>query len=350
MDTKILTISLSLLFLGSSYAQQNTLPQSGNVGIGTINPDSKLSVNGSVRIDSALIVKDSVRINKNLRVDQDVRFLGLAKMNDVKVLDNFVSNGLSKFNGDVKFSVLEEISNLNNKYVVVTNENGLAKKVSYDSLVNILKSGIYAPFPPGPQTLCDIAGYTNNPTWANGLNKIFSQCPQVNIGIGTDAPRVKLDVRGTTYSGQLAINADPLALGTALFRLKSTYNLNSPTYGAAPIFVIENNERTLFQINNDGIVRSREIKVNLDATWPDYVFEPSYLLQPLSEVAQFIKANGHLPNVPSAQEIEADGVSLGEMNRVLLEKVEELTLHLIEQQKLIEAQNERLEALETNTK
>lgn len=339
MKTKFLTISLSLLFLGSSYAQQNTLPQSGNVGIGTINPDSKLSVNGSVRIDSALVVKDSVRINKNLRVDQDVRFLGIAKMNEVKVLDNFVSNGLSKFNGDVKLTALQEIANLNNKYILVTNENGSVKRISADSLLqqNYVSKEC-------------ISGDIAHPTWGNGLNKIFSPCPQVNVGIGTDAPRVKLDVRGTTYSGQLAINADPLVLGTALFRLKSTYNLNSPTYGAAPIFVIENNERTLFQINNDGIVRSREIKVNLDASWPDYVFEPSYLLQPLSEVAQFIKTNGHLPNVPSAEEIEADGVSLGEMNRVLLEKVEELTLHLIEQQKLIEAQNTRLEVLETKTK
>lgn len=78
------------------FAQQNTLPTTGNVGIGTLNPDSRLNVNGNVKIDSTLTIIDSVRIQKNLRVEQDVRFLGLAKMNDVKVLDNFVSNGLSK--------------------------------------------------------------------------------------------------------------------------------------------------------------------------------------------------------------------------------------------------------------
>lgn len=87
--------------------------------------------------------------------------------------------------------------------------------------------------------------------------------------------------------------------------------------------------------------------MNLDASWPDYVFDSSYQLQPLSEVEQYIKENGHLPNVPAAEIVKEDGISLGEMNRVLLEKVEELTLHLIEQQKLIDLQNERLKALES---
>lgn len=264
-------------------------------------------------------------------------------MNDVKVLDDFQSNGLSKFNGEVKFNNLSEANNLSNKNFVITNDGGLVKKIPYDSLVSkIEKSTAIAVYADKTCPMGDIL----SPTWANGINKIYSNCPQVNVGIGTNSPIVNLDVRGTTYSNQLAINSDPLALGTALFRLKSTYNLNSPTYGAAPIFIIENNERALFQINNDGVVRSREIKVNLDAAWPDYVFEPTYCLQPLTEVEEYIVANGHLPNVPSAEVIEEDGVSLGEMNRILLEKVEELTLHLIEQQKLIEAQNERSEALE----
>lgn len=197
--TKLIT-TLFILTVSSIFAQDNSLPQTGNVGIGTLSPDSKLSVNGNVKIDSALIVKDSVRINKNLRVDENVRFLGEAKMNDVKILDNFVSNGISKFNGDIKFNNLQTANSLLDKNFVITNTGGLVKKVSYDSLVFMLKAGIYAPFPPGPQTLCDIPGYTNNPTWANGLNKIFSQCPQVNVGIGTDSPKVKLDVRGTTYS------------------------------------------------------------------------------------------------------------------------------------------------------
>ena len=70
--------------------------------------------------------------------------------------------------------------------------------------------------------------------------------------------------------------------------------------------------------------------------WPDYVFDKSYNLMPLSETEQSIQANGPLPNVPSAAEVEADGMSVGEMNKVLLQKVEELTLYVIELQKQID--------------
>lgn len=77
----------------------------------------------------------------------------------------------------------------------------------------------------------------------------------------------------------------------------------------------------------------------------DYVFEPDYKLAPLSEVEVFTKANKHLPEVPSASEMEASGVDLAKMNMLLLKKVEELTLHAIEQNKRIEAQEEKIEQL-----
>jgi hypothetical protein len=70
--------------------------------------------------------------------------------------------------------------------------------------------------------------------------------------------------------------------------------------------------------------------------WPDYVFGGGHRLMPLQEVEDYIKANGHLPEVPSADEAEADGVDLGEMNRLLLQKVEELTLYVIDLQKQLE--------------
>lgn len=82
----------------------------------------------------------------------------------------------------------------------------------------------------------------------------------------------------------------------------------------------------------NGTIRAREIKVET-ANWPDYVFGDDYDLKPLSEVERYINENGHLPEIPKASEVEAEGVSLGEMNKLLLKKVEELTLHLIEKEK-----------------
>jgi hypothetical protein len=67
------------------------------------------------------------------------------------------------------------------------------------------------------------------------------------------------------------------------------------------------------------------------AQWADYVFAPDYKLMSLTQVAHFVKANHHLPNVPAASEIVKNGLNLGEMDAKLLEKIEELTLYLIEQ-------------------
>lgn len=84
----------------------------------------------------------------------------------------------------------------------------------------------------------------------------------------------------------------------------------------------------------NGTIRSKEVVVEA-TNWPDYVFEEDYDLPTLSEIEAFIKANKHLPEVPSAKEMEANGISLGEMNMLLLKKIEELTLITIQQQKQI---------------
>jgi len=99
------------------------------------------------------------------------------------------------------------------------------------------------------------------------------------------------------------------------------------------------------RLSVNGNIRAREVKVET-ANWPDYVFEECYVLTPLSELETYIKTNKHLPGIPSAREAEADGIGLAEMNRKLLEKVEELTLHLIEREKDGKRKEERLERLE----
>ncbi|WEK34707.1 MAG: hypothetical protein P0Y53_19650 [Candidatus Pseudobacter hemicellulosilyticus] len=78
-----------------------------------------------------------------------------------------------------------------------------------------------------------------------------------------------------------------------------------------------------------GGVRAHKVKVDMQS-WADHVFRPSYQLRPLSELALYIKEHGHLPDVPTAEEVRENGVDLGVMNRILLQKVEEVTLHLIQ--------------------
>jgi len=87
-------------------------------------------------------------------------------------------------------------------------------------------------------------------------------------------------------------------------------------------------------------VRTRKVKVD-QSTWADYVFQSGYKLRPLQDLEKFIKENNHLPEVPSTKEIEENGLDLGDNQVLLLKKIEELTLYVIEQNnKLMELQKE----------
>ncbi len=89
------------------------------------------------------------------------------------------------------------------------------------------------------------------------------------------------------------------------------------------------------KLSVNGKIRSKEVKVEA-ANWPDYVFSKDYELPSLKETEKQIKEQGHLPGIPSASEVKANGIDLGEMNAKLLQKIEELTLHLIKLEKEIE--------------
>ncbi len=94
----------------------------------------------------------------------------------------------------------------------------------------------------------------------------------------------------------------------------------------------------------NGTIKAKEIIVETTG-WSDYVFADDYRLPSLSEVESHIKANKHLPGIPSAAQVANEGVSIGEMQAKLLAKIEELTLHQIAQQKLLAAQSQEIETL-----
>jgi len=89
-----------------------------------------------------------------------------------------------------------------------------------------------------------------------------------------------------------------------------------------------------YKLAVEGTIGAREVKVTT-AAWADFVFHPTYKLRTLREVEQFIKANNHLPEIPTETEVKENGIGLGEMNAKLLQKIEELTLYMIEQNKKI---------------
>lgn len=109
-----------------------------------------------------------------------------------------------------------------------------------------------------------------------------------------------------------------------------------------------------------GTIHTQEVVVDLEgAVAPDYVFEsyfegasaakPTYSVPTLESVATFIEENHHLPGVPSAEQMNEEGVSLKQLNLLLLEKVEELTLYTLAQQKELNTLKEKVAALEKTT-
>ncbi|RXG11379.1 hypothetical protein DSM03_11716 [Leeuwenhoekiella aestuarii] len=99
----------------------------------------------------------------------------------------------------------------------------------------------------------------------------------------------------------------------------------------------------------NGKIRAKEIKV--ETNWADFVFEDHYRLPTLKEVEQYIEHNGHLKDIPSAVDVKENGIFLGEMDAKLLQKIEELTLYIIEQNKRIDKlqkQVDNLDGLKSN--
>lgn len=127
---------------------------------------------------------------------------------------------------------------------------------------------------------------------------------------------------------------DPPTPGTSLWS-QSTVNTNDIFYTTGNVG-IGTNAISNYKLAVDGKIRSREVKVDND-NWADYVFFKNYKLPTLEEVEKHIQDKGHLINIPSAAEVEANGVELGEMNKLLLEKIEELTLYVIQQEKRIKS-------------
>ncbi|OCX50799.1 hypothetical protein BEL04_18895 [Mucilaginibacter sp. PPCGB 2223] len=186
---------------------------------------------------------------------------------------------------------------------------------------NPLTSGIQVKSPSYPQLLLDATnGGTNAKVWrviGRSSNDFEIQALDDAYGIETTA---------------MQINRSGASIGNILF----------PNGNVG----IGTTDPKGYKLAVAGNAVAESMTVKLQANWPDYVFKKDYSLPSLSEVKTYIDKNAHLPEIPSAAEVEKDGQNLGEMNKLLLKKVEELTLYLIEKDKQLKLVEERLEKLE----
>jgi hypothetical protein len=157
----------------------------------------------------------------------------------------------------------------------------------------------------------------------------------IDIAMGSGNSSYATGIRGYVPAGQPGIDRVFLGLYTTTYNGGLQSRIERLTISDVGNVGIGNNNPDA-KLTVTGQVHAQEVKVTVAAPGPDYVFEKDYKLTSLEEIKNYIDQNKHLPEVPSAKEMEKNGIQLGEMNMLLLKKIEELTLYVIEQQKQIE--------------
>ena len=195
---------------------------------------------------------------------------------------------------------------------------------------------------------------------SSGLKEYLSITDDGNVGINTTAPAFKLDIAGRMRlrNESAGVTAGFWLDGTTLEArgFIGTFDDNRIGFyggGTGWGFLYDVTDGTLgigttqkaagYLVNIGGKLMAEEVRVQLRAAWPDYVFEKGYKKLTLAELENYVAVNKHLPNIPSAKEIQKDGQQLGEVQRKMLEKIEELTLYIVEM-------NKRMETMEKENK
>lgn len=196
-----------------------------------------------------------------------------------------------------------------------------------------------------------------NLEFSTGATKRMLIASNGNIGIGNANPQHKLDVSGYILSAPSSLEGG-IYMGNINHGVKRISGTNDVAFyttqgklslsanGESANHVVINNNGNVgigtaispsnYKLAVGGKIIAEELKVQPQSAWPDYVFKSTYKLTPLPELEKFIRTNQHLPEVPSAKEVAANGIEVGANQALLLKKIEEITLHLIELNKKVE--------------
>lgn len=397
---KLLFLGLFLFGITATSAQiststggaANVLPNvpttNTNVGIGTTNPTAKLEVIGNVKASTGVFTKSAPngsvftsnedRNYKSLSLSVGSLLPGYLTGNEVRML-RFYDFPQSNLNPKSTFWFsIEDRADAARFRVIAETGGGTQMQIlnkTQQVLFRVNEDGsdnVYMDMP-NPNSRIVIGSWGDylpeHKFVVRGSAKIEGNIiTDSNIGVGTNNPIGKFDVRGNVFIGtsDLSIGSvgsfvqidQGLPSGNSYSQIRAFSNggnINNhlvlqSTGGNVGIGSVAPDQKLTVK----GKIHAEEIIVDLNVP-ADYVFQKyytgkselksDYAMPTLAEIESFTKKNNHLPNVPSAKDIQQNGVSLGEMSNVLLQKVEELTLYAIEQDKKAALQQKELERL-----
>jgi len=263
----------------------------GFVGIGTPNPSEKLEVVGNAIIQ-----------------------------NDLKVYQNFELNGQFKLSN---VATSNDTSNL----LLSIGPNGILSAIPFSAFpVILVEPKTPQPCTPNAEGNYYEAEWYNNGESPNPVIYTDYHCP-VKVGIATSNPQADLHVNGDAKVG-LGLEVGNANNSNSKLEVRSDAIFDKSV-------AIGTEVQDGYDLAVCGKIRAADVKVHAISDWCDYVFEEDYNLRTLAEVDDYIQKNKHLPEVPSAIEVETEGIAVSEMLLLMMKKIEELTLYTIEQDKRI---------------
>ncbi|HLF63131.1 MAG TPA: hypothetical protein VI603_05250 [Saprospiraceae bacterium] len=315
------------------------------VGIGTSSPASQLhffsSVASNIRFEGPNNFFDFYSTNS-------------AQLNGMRFYDNGTLQGGMFYDADDDFLYFSQNATVNGLLIDLSSSRKLAIATSDFSADHQVAIGGNVHILSGDEASLTTHGYLQTGS-TTGANLIMDNNEIAARNNGVEAPLFLQPNQGNVVIGSTSDWPATLHVanvaGEAGFRVQiagaTEFIVDSD---GAVMINTASNKKPGYELNVDGQIVAEEVLVQNSVNWPDYVFEEDYSLRYIEDVEAFIRENKHLPDVPSAAQIEADGINLGEMDKTLLRKIEELTLYMIQQAKDIDQLKQENAALKQAVK